>query len=77
MLYFSLEVILMPLSAARRRANAKWDKAHTTTVSVKLTNDLAADFAAACRQLGVTRGEVLRRAIRACIAQASEQKEGI
>ena len=67
----------MALSEARKRANAKWDKAHTTTVSVKLTNDLAAAFSAACQQLGVTRGEVLRRAIRACIAQASEQKEGM
>ena len=63
----------MPLSEARRRANAKWDKEHMTTIGVKVTRAVADSFAAACNTLGVTRGQVLREAVEKTIAAANEK----
>lgn len=53
----------MSASEARKRANAKWDKAHMTTVGVKLTREQAERFSRACICLGITKGEALRKAV--------------
>ena len=53
----------MPVSEAKKRANAKWDKEHMTCVTVRVTKKLAKEFADACFLIGRTRGEVLREAI--------------
>ena len=63
----------MPLSEARKRANAKWDKEHMTTIGVKTTRAVAEAFASACYTLGVTRGQVLREAVDKTIAAAKEK----
>lgn len=63
----------MPLSEARKRANAKWDKEHMTTIGVKVTRTVADAFTAACDTLGVTRGQVLREAIDKTITAAKEK----
>ena len=63
----------MPVSEARKRANAKWDREHMTVVSVKLTKPTAQAFAEACDRLGRTRNQVLRDAIQRTISEASSQ----
>lgn len=62
----------MPVSDAQKRARAKWDKTHMTTMTIKLTRDMAAQFEAAARALGLSRGEIVRRAIREAIEQAAQ-----
>ena len=63
----------MPQSDAQKRAKAKWDKEHMTTVGVKVTRAVADSFAAACDMLGVTRGQVLREAVDKTITAAKEK----
>lgn len=66
----------MPVSEARKRANAKWDKTNMTTVGVRVTRTLADSFTEACNKLGQTKGEVLRKAILDSIKKVSnEEKE--
>lgn len=65
----------MPISEARKRANAKWDKTNMTTVGVRVTRALADSFTEACNKLGQTKGEVLRKAILDSIKVANEEKE--
>lgn len=66
----------MPVSEAHKRGNAKWDKEHMTTIGVKVTRALAESFTAACKKLGVTKGQVLRQAVLNSIKAASEKTEG-
>ena len=65
----------MPLSEARKRASAKWDHEHMTTVGVKVTRELAQEFAEACRALGVTKGRIFREAISRTIDDAKKTGE--
>lgn len=65
----------MPVSEAKKRANAKWDKEHMTCVTVRVTKKLAKEFADACFLIGRTRGEVLREAIDNIIIVAKEKRE--
>lgn len=63
----------MPITEARKRANAKWDREHMTSVSVKMTRTMADKLSAACAKLGLTKGEVLRKAVLEVIKRAESQ----
>lgn len=65
----------MPLSEARKRANAKWDKAHTVTAGTKVQTHLMESFRDACKVLGVTQGQVFREAIMKTIRSAEELRQ--
>ena len=54
----------MARTEAQKRANAKWDAAHMTTVGVKMRKDLAAQLTAAAKANGTTRNAVLLAAAR-------------
>ena len=54
----------MPLSAAKKRSNAKWDAANMTTVGVKMRRTEADAFAAVTKANGTTRNAVLLAAAR-------------
>lgn len=54
----------MARTEAQKRANAKWDAQHMTTVSVKMRKDLAAQLTAAAKANGTTRNAVLLAAAR-------------
>ena len=50
------------LSDAKKRANAKWDKAHMMILGCKVRKDFAAQFREACTAAGTTPNAVLKQA---------------
>lgn len=54
----------MPISDAQKRASAKWDAQHMTTVSVRMCKDTAEQLTAAAKANGTTRNAVLLAAAR-------------
>lgn len=44
----------MPVSDAKKKANAKWDSANMSTISCKLRKDKADAFRAACQTAQTT-----------------------
>lgn len=42
------------MTEAKKKANAKYDKAHYTTLSVKVNHESAAKFRAACGYANIT-----------------------
>ena len=53
----------MPLTDARRRANAKWDAANMTTLGCRMRKDKAEQFKAACKAAGTTPNAVFTAAM--------------
>lgn len=50
----------MPLSEARKAANAKWDRENMTTLACKVKKEEAAAFKKHCVQQGKTSNTVLK-----------------
>ena len=50
------------LSDAKKKANAKWDKAHMMILGCKVRKDFAAQFREACTAAGTTPHAVLKQA---------------
>ena len=50
------------LSDAKKKANAKWDKAHMMILGCKVRKDFAAQFREACTAAGTTPNAVLKQA---------------
>ena len=50
------------LSDAKKKANAKWDKANMMILGCKVRKDFAAQFREACRAVGTTPNAVLKQA---------------
>ena len=61
----------MPVSEARRRANAKWDAANTTTYGVKVPKALLEQFRAVAQENGEKVNTILRRAMEEYVAKYS------
>ena len=57
----------MPVSEAKKRANANWYRANMTTLSCKLKNIQAEEFKRFCEAQGKTSNTVLREYVLACI----------
>ena len=71
--YVKERIIIMPVSEAKKKASAKWDKAHMTTMSCKLTKERAARFKAACEMLGLIPNQVFNKAIDEVLEKAEDQ----
>lgn len=65
----------MARTEAQKRANAKWDAQHMTTVSVKMRKDLAAQLTAAAKANGTTRNAILLKAARDYIQTHSTEQD--
>lgn len=65
----------MARTEAQKRANAKWDAQHMTTVSVKMRKDLAAQLTDAAKANGTTRNAVLLAAAREYIRTHSTPQD--
>ena len=50
------------LSAEKKKANGKWDKAHMRVLGCKVRKDFAAQFREACTAAGTTPNAVLKQA---------------
>lgn len=67
----------MALSEARKRANAKWNKANTKNAACTLTLEEHAAFKAYAEARGKTISALLLEYVRGCIAEDIEQKKNI
>ena len=66
----------MPMSEARKRANAKWDRQNMATIGVRLRKPEAEQFKAICKERAATPNSVLVKLVRAIIADSiSDPKE--
>lgn len=67
----------MPISDARKAANAKWDKANMAVLACRVTKDKAAKFKLICEKRGTNTNAVLLAYVNAFIrqyeAEAQEQ----
>lgn len=63
----------MALSEARKRANAKWNKANTKNAACTLTLEEHAAFKAYAEARGKTISGLLLDYVRSCIAEGAEQ----
>lgn len=52
---------------------AKWTKENMLYVRVKYKKDFVLEFKAACKKLGITQSEVIRKAMEETIRKAGEQ----
>ena len=62
----------MPLSDARKRANAKWDNANMKTIACKLKKSQAERFKEYCESMGKTTNTVLREYVLSCISEDAD-----
>ena len=53
----------MPVSEAKKRANAKWDAANMTIVGCRVRREKAEEFKSACKDAGTTPNAVFLDAI--------------
>lgn len=60
---------------AQKRANAKWDAQHMTTVSVRMRRDLAEQLTAAAKANGTTRNAILLAAAREYVQTHSTEPD--
>lgn len=73
----------MAVAESRKRANAKWDKEHMTTLGCKIKRTQAAAFKAYCENQGSTSNTVLKDFVLGCIGeqeaapQAGEGSPGV
>lgn len=65
----------MALSEARKRANAKWDKANRKNVSCMISTTEHAAFKAYAEAKGKTISGLLLDYVRSCIAEDVEQAQ--
>lgn len=61
----------MPVSEAKKKANAKWDSENMSTLSCKVKKEQAERFKDYCKQKGKTSNSMLRDYVMECI----EKKE--
>ena len=59
----------MAVAESRKRANAKWDKEHMTTLGCKIKRTQAAAFKAYCENQGSTSNTVLKDFVLGCIGE--------
>ena len=59
----------MPLSEARKKANAKWDKDNMTTLGCKVKKAEAAAFKQYAKEQGKTANTVLKEYVMECIKE--------
>lgn len=57
----------MPVSDAKKKANAKWDSENMSTVACKIKKSQAEKFKAYCADIGKTSNAVLRDYVLECI----------
>ena len=60
---FQKVVIIMPITDAKRRANAKWDKDNMTVLGCKVRKDKADKFKAMCKNAGTTPNAIFTAAM--------------
>lgn len=60
------------MTEARKKANAKWDKANMRIVGCHVTKEKAQRFKEACAVLGVTQNQVLLKAVDETIKKAGD-----
>lgn len=65
----------MPVSDAKKKANAKWDSANMTTIACKLKKDKAQKFKEYCANIGKTSNAVLRDYVLDCIGETDDSEE--
>lgn len=53
----------MPISAAKRKANNKWDAENMTNLSIKIRRSYADKIKEKCKIAGTTPGAIMRKAI--------------
>lgn len=63
----------MATSEARKRANAKWNKANTKNIACTVSLDEHAAFKAYAEQHGKTISGIILEYVRNCIAEAEQQ----
>ncbi len=59
----------MPISEAKRKANAKWDSENMATLACKVKKTQAAKFKDFCEGQGKTSNTVLREYVLGCIGE--------
>lgn len=52
---------------------AEWDKKNMMYVNTKFRRDFVLEFKTACKKLGITQSEVIRKAMEETIKKAEEQ----
>lgn len=57
------------VTAARKRANAKWDKENMVVLACKVKRETAEQFKAACAAQGTTSNAVLQQAVKAYLEE--------
>lgn len=65
----------MAISDAKRRADAKWNKANRKTVACTLSNAEHAAFKAYAEQNGMTISAALLEYVRKCIAEMEQTEQ--
>ena len=61
------------METARKRANAKWDKANMTTLTCRVTKDKAQQFQDACGKLGTNKNAEFLKTINRVIEEAESR----
>ena len=62
------------VTAARKRANAKWDKENMVVLACKVKRETAEQFKAACAAQGATSNAVLQQAVKAYLEEHPVQE---
>lgn len=62
----------MPVSDAKKKANAKWDSENMTTIGCKIKKGQAENFKVYCESQGKTSNAVLREFVLTCINESNE-----
>lgn len=63
----------MPVSEAKKKANAKWDNENMSTIACKMKKNQAERFKSYCIAHGKTSNAVLREYVLLCIGEAEAQ----
>jgi hypothetical protein len=70
-----LEVVLMPVSEARKRSNAKWDAENMKVISCKARIEIIETFKALCLKNDDTPNAILTEAMKAYIEAHTKDRE--
>ena len=62
----------MPVSEAKKKANAKWDNENMATIACKMKKNQAERFKSYCIAQGKTSNAVLREYVLRCIGEAQD-----
>ncbi len=63
----------MPISEAKKKANARWDNENMATLSCKLKKAQAAKFKSYCETQGKTSNTMLREYVLGCIGEENPE----